>query len=674
MWFCLVVWFLNETMPSFGFYFLVFVGPQCNNATGKSRICFLRAHGFCVFSLLRAIDSWALPWTQNPNGGYDKMPASWRGRTENRSMLLVHMDQRCWGADQLQSLLNLFPLLTRIVVRASSTVLLLETKWSWRGWNVSRWPKQTKNAGGAMHRPSTSTWMVSFWNEGFSIEFLNTVVCGLVVRACFVFISQPFLRDHRSTDARLFKDRSRRLHHCHQAGEPHRQTCARSKWSWPTCDQAELCFSVSNSVLVHFVSGDTADVARDVAGLVNQDRSTTGRWIASSPRLSDPEAECGRCWDAASTFWKAELGSSWPSDCGGNCWYHSQERIRQCTVEQVADSPVPQIVEEISEVMRLRTAEQIAQELLLGLCSCSGPVSTWINVSPSMSVGYRKIVFQNRSRSRLRMLQPTSVKKADSNSELWTVHEMAWPTSINPWTSGNHYFKVLLCKQPDTKSCLWQALTGATWFVHQKASIDFAAAMFVCNWLFRITLMTSWTRRQNCFSGICMSPCRGEFVPAETYELPDETTLLLAPYASVRGSVVPAVLAGKSTCTSQEESYELADGNITTWWRSASPVRESVFPAKFHQQMIMKRNLDIRKDVYDYVVLSGGTTIFSKNWDGGCFPIHDEVQSSCFTKEKVLGVVAWAKRFRCARVLFQPCFISWSYRLTRRLFCSCFCF
>ena len=44
----------------------------------------------------------------------------------------------------------------------------------------------------------------------------------------------------------------------------------------------------------------------------------------------------------------------------------TQEHFRQCTVEQVADSPVLQIVEEVSEVMRLRTTEQIAQELLLG--------------------------------------------------------------------------------------------------------------------------------------------------------------------------------------------------------------------------------------------------------------------------------------------------------------------
>ena len=43
-----------------------------------------------------------------------------------------------------------------------------------------------------------------------------------------------------------------------------------------------------------------------------------------------------------------------------------QVRFRPCSVEQVADSPVPQIVEEISEVMVLRTADQIAQELFLG--------------------------------------------------------------------------------------------------------------------------------------------------------------------------------------------------------------------------------------------------------------------------------------------------------------------
>ena len=37
-----------------------------------------------------------------------------------------------------------------------------------------------------------------------------------------------------------------------------------------------------------------------------------------------------------------------------------QERFRQRTVEQVAGSPVPQIVAETSEAMRMGTAEQIA--------------------------------------------------------------------------------------------------------------------------------------------------------------------------------------------------------------------------------------------------------------------------------------------------------------------------
>ena len=117
---------------------------------------------------------------------------------------------------------------------------------------------------------------------------------------------------------------------------------------------------------------------------------------------------------------------------------YSQEHFRQCTVEQVADSLVSQIVEEMSEVTRLRTTEQIAQELLLGSVaaldrSTSFCYSTWINVSPSVSVGFRKIVFMNRSRSRFRMLQPkTKKKKKHTKSELWTVCEMARPTSLSP--------------------------------------------------------------------------------------------------------------------------------------------------------------------------------------------------------------------------------------------------
>ena len=56
--------------------------------------------------------------------------------------------------------------------------------------------------------------------------------------------------------------------------------------------------------------------------------------------------------------------------------------------------------------------------------------------------------------------------------------------------------------------------------------------------------------------------------------------------------------------------------------------------------MIMKRDIDIRKDVYAHVVLSGGTTIFQRTGDRGCCSIHDEVQNSCFTREKVLGIIA----------------------------------
>ena len=47
---------------------------------------------------------------------------------------------------------------------------------------------------------------------------------------------------------------------------------------------------------------------------------------------------------------------------------------------------------------------------------------------------------------------------------------------------------------------------------------------------------------------------------------------------------------------------------------------------------------------------------FASAWR--CCSIHDEVQSSCFTKDKVRRIVAWAKRLRCAQVLLQPSFIS----------------
>ena len=129
----------------------------------------------------------------------------------------------------------------------------------------------------------------------------------------------------------------------------------------------------------------------------------------------------------------------------------------------------------------------------------------------------------------------------------------------------------------------------------------------------------------------------------------------------MRGSVVPAGLAGKSTCSSQEETYELPDGNITTdgavrlrcagvlfqvarpsskeccahddgidgqrevpyesslsfelkgeYDESGALICPQQFLAKSHQQMIMKRDIDIRKDVYAHVVMSGGHDHFQR--------------------------------------------------------------
>ena len=57
-------------------------------------------------------------------------------------------------------------------------------------------------------------------------------------------------------------------------------------------------------------------------------------------------------------------------------------------------------------------------------------------------------------------------------------------------------------------------------------------------------------------------------------------------------------------------------------------------------QMIMKRDIDIRKDVYAHVVLSSSTSIFQRNGTVDVALTTDELQSSCSTKEKVLGIIA----------------------------------
>ena len=85
------------------------------------------------------------------------------------------------------------------------------------------------------------------------------------------------------------------------------------------------------------------------------------------------------------------------------------------------------------------------------------------------------------------------------------------------------------------------------------------------------------------FSPLCLNAEGNAFQP-KTYELPDGTTLLLAPNACVRGSVAPAGLAGKSLCSSQEETFELPESARYYCLSQTLPLRASVVPAKFHQQ------------------------------------------------------------------------------------------
>ena len=98
-------------------------------------------------------------------------------------------------------------------------------------------------------------------------------------------------------------------------------------------------------------------------------------------------------------------------------------------MEQVADSPVPQIVEEISELMRLRAAEQFAQELLLGSVAALDRLQTSaVNLDQRFAEHERRVQEDRLPEQVAEQIQDAPAKKrkkADKKSELWTVYEMA---------------------------------------------------------------------------------------------------------------------------------------------------------------------------------------------------------------------------------------------------------
>ena len=165
------------------------------------------------------------------------------------------------------------------------------------------------------------------------------------------------------------------------------------------------CVSPSQQFPPEIMAADTAGVGLGVVGLINQERSMAAVEVSAPQvdglrplpysRIQKQSVEDVKVLPRVRRVLCEEQSVDLPDPPSVEEIVHvapitPRECFRQCTVEQVADSPV------------LRTALWIGYKLLL---------STWINVSPSMNVGYRKIVFLNRSRSRFRMPQPKNEQK-----------------------------------------------------------------------------------------------------------------------------------------------------------------------------------------------------------------------------------------------------------------------
>ena len=337
-----------------------------------------------------------------------------------------------------------------------------------------------------------------------------------------------------------------------------------------------ILFLSLNSFL--HMSVDTADVARDVAGLVNHDCSTTvvdvsvpqvdGLRPLLGSGIQKQNAEDGS--SAASTFWGDEwkkLLMSFPRSAFDSVFW-SRLLILQC-YRSWKRSPkfcgcaplntstwISRIAEHERRIQDDRLLEQVAEQIQ------DAPAKKRINGKHEKCV----------------------VDRTRLHDRFQEVREHREP-----------FLQSLACRQSGTKSCVWEALTRAVCVVNLWASIDNAAMMFVFNWLFRITWMRLEQDVKLFLWPLCLHAKGNLFQPRPTSPQ-TKTTLLLASHASVRGSVVPAGCAGKSTCSSQKGTYELpvanitADGAVRLWCGS-------VVPAKCHQQRIMKRDTDIRKNV-----------------------------------------------------------------------------
>ena len=341
---CDFVWLcgFSETMPSFGFYFLVFVGPQCNNATGMSRLCFLRPHGFCVFRCSE-------PLTHGRRHGFN---AQMEDTTRCQQIGVGGQEQvhvaRPHGPEMLR--------------RGPAAIFVEFVSISLRSLFF----------GTTAVRPM--------------LVFSRTVMPGygvVVLDDCIIVIRQANHTDKLAQEESGVGPLVIELNRVSPS-----QTVSSLFHVRRLCGCRPWCCWFGKPGSLYYRSMD-----RVFSSTIGS-RSRMWKMLRCGEYVLE-----SRAWIFLTLRWWKKLLISLPGahstvHCGAGCWF-------SCATDRGRD------LRGYAAAHRWTNCPGAA----LGLCCCSGPVSTWINVSPSMSVGYRKIVFRNRSRSRLRMLRPKNEKK-----------------------------------------------------------------------------------------------------------------------------------------------------------------------------------------------------------------------------------------------------------------------